>query len=376
MKRFIASTSKTGVIGSKCAAGVFRTYKFPQFIEQAPLIVIWIVLAFWFGLSGCGAVPSGPAPQPTTALTVSFTPTAEPSPTAVPSATPMPGRLIFSATEGSFPAVEQLLQGEAQKAGLVFDRRGDLLPADLGPDARLVVILGQPGNLSDLQASAANAQFVVLSAGGLDPSDHLTVIHADPLQKAFIAGYTAALLSNDWRAAGLIAADQPDLQTAFHNGAGYWCGDCAPGWPQKVKFPLLSAVPAAGDGPAWAASVQDLFDNGKAEVFFLSAEASKDEVYEALAGKAQNGLPVKVLGSGAAPDSLKGQWAGTVTFDLSAAFKKIMPEVIAGRSAGKIEAPLLLINMDPAVLSPGRLGQIQTVLADVASGQISPVSVP
>ena len=376
MKPFFTSTQKVrrlSVIGEPCSPITLKTR---QGLKKKPPIVLWALLAAWTLLAGCSAGTNAPGSLPTALPEVSRTPTALPSPTPVPSATPLPGRLIFSAPQGSFPAVEQLLQDEAQKAGLLFDRRDGLQPADLGADARLVVILTQPGNLGDLQSAAGNAQFVVLSAGGLDPSDHLTVIHADPQQEAFIAGYAAVLLSNDWRAAGLIAADQPELQAAFHNGAGYWCGECAPGWPQKVKFPLLSAVPAAGDGPAWAGSVQDLFDNGKAEVFYLSALASKDEVYAALAGKAQNGLPVKILGSGPAPDGLKGQWAATVPFDLTSQLKKALPDLLVGRSAGKIEAPLQLINIDPAVLSPGRLKQIQNILADLASGQISPAAVP
>jgi hypothetical protein len=339
-------------------------------IKTAAAAILILILA------GCGAGVT--APPPTLAPTLQATPSQVPSVTPQPSVTPLPGRLVLIApAQGGAQnaALEKYLAAQAEKAGLLLDQRDALQPADLGPAVRVVVALAQPDNLADLQAAAPQAQFLVVSAGGLEPGAQLSVVRVQPEQLAFAAGFTAAMLSDDWRAAGLIANDSPALQEAFRGGEGYFCGDCAPGWPQKVKFPLLSAIPASSDGAAWAAAAQDLFENGKVEVFYLSADAFKQEVFTALAGKAQINTLVKVFGGGAPPAALKGQWAATLSVDPLEAIQKALPEMLAGRSAGALDAPIQLLNLDTGLLSAGRLDLIKKVIADLASGKISPAPV-
>lgn len=338
-------------------------------IKAAAAVILCLILA------SCRAGESTPLPT----LVPAVAPTSSPVPSAtlVPTVTPLPGRLVLlSPPDAGNPALEQLLAGEAQKVGLVLDKREVLQPTDLGAEVRLVVALSQPVNLADLLAAAPQAQFAVVSAGGLEPGAQLTVIRVQPELLAFAAGFTAAMLSDDWRTAGLIANDAPLLQEAFRNGERYFCGDCAPGWPQNVKFPLVSDIPASSDGAAWAAVAQDLFDNGKVEVFYLSAEAYREEVFAVLAGKAQINTSVKVIGGGAPPDVLKGQWAATVAMDPFEPVQKALPEMLAGRSAGVLDAPIQLLDPDMALLSSGRLDLIKKMIVDLSSGQINPASVP
>lgn len=338
-------------------------------------IATCITLVYLLALAGCSAGARLPISQPTLGPTA--TPLASPTTPPTPTPTPIPGRLVFLAPPGSAsPEVESLLADQAQKAGLILDRREALQPADLGQDVRVALLLVQPANLNELLAAAPQAQFGLVSASGLEAGPNLTVIRASAETQAFVAGYTAVLLSDDWRAGGLISADEPQLQQAFKNGAGYFCGDCAPGWPLGLKFPLVSGVGSSGDGAAWAASAQDMFDNGKAEVFYLSSQASKDEVYAVLAGKVQVAHEVKVLGAGSPPSALKGQWAASVSLDPLEALKKALPEMLAGRSAGALDASVQVSEVDPALLSQGRLDLIQHVIADLASGLVSPQSVP
>ena len=334
------------------------------------------LIALLVMLTGCVTAPQAPTGQPSSTPSPTAV-AASPTPTLPPTPTPLPGRLLLIAPSGNANAeVESFLTAEAQKAGLDFERRETLQTADLSQDVHIVVLLVQPADLGNLVAAGPQIQFVVISAGNLGPGANLTILHASPEQQAFVAGFTAALLSADWRAGGLISSDQPQIQQAFKNGASFYCGDCAPGWPQKVTFPLLSSVGDAGDGPAWAASAQDQFDNGKAEVFYLSDPAAKDEVYAALAGKVQVARPVKVFGSMAPPAALKGQWAATITINPLEALKKALPEMLAGRSAAEINVPPQLIQVDPALLSPGRQDLINKVIADLVSGLINPASVP
>ena len=128
------------------------------------------------------------------------TPSQVPSATPLPSVTPLPGRLVLLAPAlggAQNAALEKFLAAQAEKAGLLLDKRAALQPADLGPAVRVVVALAQPDNLADLQAAAPQAQFLVVSAGALEPGAQLSVVRVQPEQLAFAAGFTAAMLSDD-----------------------------------------------------------------------------------------------------------------------------------------------------------------------------------
>jgi len=330
-------------------------------------------------LAGCqvGTVTPAPMVTPAAQATQTVQPAEPTAPAHTVTPTPPPGRLVlFSPPGAQNPALEKYVSGEAARAGLGLDVRAALAAQDLSGDVRVVIALTQPANLEELLTAAPQAQFAVVSAAGLEPGERLSVIRAQPEQLAFAAGFTAVLLVDDWRAAGLIANDAPNLQDAFRNGAGYFCGDCAPGWPQNTRFPLFSDVSAAADGAAWAGAADQLFDSGKAVVFYISPEAAREEVYAALAGKAQIDGSLKLIGSGAPPDSLQGQWAASVSIDPLPALQSALPELLAGKSAGALDAPVQLLNVNPNLLSAGRLDLIKEMLADLASGQINPLSVP
>lgn len=316
-----------------------------------------------------------PAIQPTPSATpTAAVPTVRPSDTPIPTPTPLPGKLILAGSADA--GTRDWLSALAAQSGLSFEERPSLAPADLPPEARVVVIFEPDASLPDLLASAPQAQFAVLGSTSLEPAANLTVIRAAADRQAFAAGYLAVLLSPDWRAAGLISADRPDLGVAFRNGGGYFCGDCMPGWPLRVSFPVLSSTAAAAsDGAAWAAEVDALFDTAKAEVFYLSEAAYRPEVFAALAGRVQVARQVVALGSLPPPPELRSQWAVTVGVDALPALQRAMPELLAGRSAGALEAGLLISDINPAFLTPGKQALFEQMLADLEGGliRISPV---
>jgi hypothetical protein len=216
----------------------------------------------------------------------------------------------------------------------------------------------------------------VVSSEALEPSANLTVIRLQAEYQAFVAGYVATLISNDWRSGGLIPAETPSLQDAFSNGGRYFCGVCAPGWPSGATFPLASGAQAPADGGAWAVQAADFFDNGKVESFYLSAEASRPEVFAYLAGRVQLNTTVRVVGALPPADELRAQWAATVGLDPFEALSQALPEALAGKSAGSIGVPVSLSDVSPDLLSPGRLEMVETLLYEIAAGRINPFSVP
>jgi hypothetical protein len=319
---------------------------------------------------------------PQASPTVQISPTPEASPTLAPTGTPTqpPGKALLLAPDGTdadlLARTQSLLEEQARPAGLIPETLGLLEPANLGAEVKLVVALSQPPNLPDLMAAAPQAQFIVVSSDALEPSANLTVIRLQAEYQAYVAGYVATLISNDWRSGGLIPAEMPALQDAFANGGRYFCGVCAPGWPLGATFPLASGAPAPADGGAWAVQAADFFDNGKVESYYLSAQAARPEVFAYLAGRAQLNTTVMVVGALPPADELRAQWAATIGLDPFEALSQALPVALAGKSAGSISVPVSLSDVNPDLLSPGRLAMVESLLDEIAAGRINPFSVP
>jgi hypothetical protein len=314
------------------------------------------------------------AAQPTQVVSVPPTATPEPSPT------PQPGKVILSAPVGTDPKVAQAVVAElSSAAGLTLETLNDLQPAGISSEVRIIVLLAAPGNLNDLLNAAPQAQFIVISGSDIPAAANLTVIRWKPENQAFLGGFISVLLSSDWRAGGLIPSDGPlgaGLQQAFENGGHYFCGPCGPGWPLGVYYPQTAPLPAASDGPAWQAAAAGLFDTQKAEVYYLSSEAYKQEIFDYLQGRSQNGKTLLLVGSQTPPDSLHDQWAATVGFDTLASLRQAWPGVLAGKGGAVIEAPLTLSDVNAANLGEGRQRLVNELMIELQAGKIYPFTLP
>jgi hypothetical protein len=331
-----------------------------------------ILLAAGIILAGCNGTPLLPA-SPTPEATQP--PVATNTPLPPPTDTPVPKRLILVTGSGSSadlldPARVASIAA-AQAAGIQFEEREALLPADLTPDMYVVVFLSAPEDLPSALSTAPATQFVVVSANDLPAASNLTVLRTQATHQAFIAGMIAVLLSDDWRAAGMIPSESPDLQGAFQNGGRYFCGTCAPGWPLGLNYPIIGSIPAA-DSTGWLASATDLFDNGKAEVYYLSPAAATPEVLAYLNGRVQFETLIRLVGSGPPPAGLEAQWAASVGFDLSAPLQQALTAAMAGQSSGSVTVPVQVTNINPDLLSPGRVALVNSAMADLAVGLINP----
>ncbi|MBI4928127.1 MAG: hypothetical protein HY835_10200 [Anaerolineae bacterium] len=334
-----------------------------------------VFLILLFLLTACS---SGTAvtPQPVDTPTVEVSPT----PQATLTPTSLPARALLFAPAGTPDSLQQdalaLVQELAVPAGLTVESTTDLQAGALTGEVKLVVALARPANLDELLAAAPQAQFVVISTDALEPAANLSVLQPQAEHQAFIAGLVATLVSDDWRSAGLIPSSSPNLQNAFANGGRYFCGMCRPGWPLAVEFPLAGGPAAPGDGPAWTAVANDFMENGKVDSVYLSAEASLPDMYTYFNGRTQLQTVVRLVGVTPPPVELQTQWIATVGFDLVAGLREAMPQALAGQSAGKIVVPVQLSNINPDLLSTGRLEQVNLALADLQAGLINPITPP
>lgn len=349
-------------------------------IMRKHFLAIWILVLTVVLFAACNA---NPVPQTTPAVPTQVDATqaqAEATNTPEPSPTPQPEKALLVAPEGSdSQAVRAALAELSDQAGLVFETRAAVQPGEVTQEYRVVILLAAPENLNELVNAAPQAQFLLLAGGETSPAGNLSVIRQRPEDQTFLAGYIAVLLSNDWRAAGLLPADGPlgaELKNAYINGGRYFCGTCAPGWPLGVYYPQAVELSASSDGPTWQAAAADQFDNQKAEVFFLTGEALKPEVIDYLAGREQFGKMLVLLGTQSPPDALREQWAATVRFDLVEPVKQVWPDLLAGEGGAVLDAALVLDEVNSQLLSQGRMRLIEELQAEMQAGRISPLSVP
>lgn len=340
-------------------------------------IVALLALSLGLLLSGCSNVVNPVAGPTAPALPTETTPTITPA----PSPTPLPAKVLLAAPGGVDAQPAQALLTELiGSSGLILETRQDLQPADLTPEVKVVVMLAAPGNLVDLLLAAPKTQFAVISAVDQPSAGNLTVIRVRAENQAFVSGFITALLSQDYRAAGLLPSDGPlggSLQEAFTNGARYYCGVCAPGWPLGLYYPVVAALPAATDGAAWQTAAADLFDAKKADVFFLSPEAATHQELAAyLQDKVQIDHSVLLVGEANPPDALKPQWAATVAFDELVTLRQLWPDLSAGKSGGVVDVPLQLKDVNPALLGEGKQRLVNELLDELKAGRVYPLTIP
>jgi hypothetical protein len=340
---------------------------------------LFLVLAIL--LAGC--VPQA-APQTTLLATetqVALTqPTVIPSATHEPSPTPLPGTVLLLAPAGSdVQAFQAVLSELSAAAGLTLETPADLQPAGLGQNVRVVVMPVAPANLNDLLVAAPQVQFVAVASTDLPAAANLTVIRWRPENQVFLGGFISVLLSTDWRSGGLLPADGQlgvNLQDAFVNGGRYFCGACGPGWPLGIYYPQVAPLPAASDGPSWQAAAAGLFDNMKVEAYYLAAEAYRPEVFDYLQGKDQFGKMLLLVGALPPPDSLRAQWAATVSFDTSGILRQVWPDLLSGKGGAVVEAPLQLNDVNSENLGEGRMRLVTALMEELRTGMIYPFTIP
>jgi hypothetical protein len=164
---------------------------------------------------------------------------------------------------------------------------------------------------------------------------------------------------------------------AFNNGGRYFCGMCGPSWPLDVYYPQTVVLPATSDGAAWQAAAATLFDSQAVNLFFISAEAAKLEVFSYLQGKDQFGVPVRLMGVQSPPAELQSQWLVTVGLDAAGALRELWPTIAAGQGGQALDAQVVLEDLSAdESLGVGRMRLVEELLQEIAAGRIYPLTIP
>ncbi|HRQ24163.1 MAG TPA: hypothetical protein PLF42_12115, partial [Anaerolineales bacterium] len=70
------------------------------------------------------------------------------------------------------------------------------------------------------------------------------------------------------------------------------------------------------------------------------------------------------------PDQRPGGWVMTVRPDTVKAIQTAWPQLIAGQGGINVQSPLGIADVDPAILTPGKLRLVQEMLEALLAGRI------
>ena len=340
---------------------------------QTWLVVITLLVV---GLSSCGRAEQPPTTTPvvTEAVQITPSPTPQPTPTdAIPVGILLkPGGVSQVLGSGWESLIKEQLRGE----GLRYQTRETLTQADFEQDQILYVVVLPPyPGFAELAASQPETSFLAVGFDELEPAENLSVIRSgeDKLDvQGFVAGYIAAMITPDWRVAAVGLSEDPAAEAArqgFVAGAKYLCGLCLPKYaPTGPNYLYPKYVELAPD--ASAAEKQgtvEVLVNRAVETFYVIPGAADPPLLDYLLSSG-----AVLIGDGSDFQAeYSGQWAASLSFDFNGALQEYLPQFLEGDTGTEVQVPLMITDVNPELLSPGKLRAAEQILEQVSAGWIS-----
>lgn len=336
---------------------------------------LWLglgLLAAGLLLAACGTSTAAKPEAATRPAVPTEAPSAPPPPTAT--AQPQEVLLILAQEDGD-PVAGALDAGLARLAGesgLAFSSQPAL---DLGQlPANLIALITYRGdtNLFDSIGSAGvdPARTVAIAPQASIEAEGVTVIGPDGLRRdrsAFLAGYAAAVLSDNYRVAVVSAegVSPSGSATAFLNGARYYCGLCRAAYPPFADYPASVRLAGTPDDGDVAAALQQL------------EELEVGTVY--LAPGLENGLLPGALAEGGIqmlgqkrPDGIPQEaWIASIRPAPELALQDLWADVSRGASSGSVPIPIAVTERNRDRFSDARYRLVEEVIRDLVAGYIA-----
>jgi basic membrane lipoprotein Med (substrate-binding protein (PBP1-ABC) superfamily) len=329
-------------------------------------------LTLLLALAACSSdLPGRQTATPTTTTLPQATATEVPTPTI----TPPPPLVILWTGEGTDPqtvsALQALLEQLARQAGLRFQTVNSPMSPDLVRQAKVVVAVSPGSELEALTSAAPDTQFLAFSGGsGLKAGKNLSLSGGQDArldQLGFLAGYLAAVVTQDWRVGVISQADsgpEKAAQAAFINGAVFFCGLCRPAYPPFVQYPVFAQLTAGASVSEGQSAVDMLISQG-VETIYVTPGATSQALLEYLAEKG-----IHIIGSTPPSQAVKDDWVATVTSDWESAVKNAWPDLLAGQGGHDLSSSIVVEDANPALFSPGRQQLVEETLSEMLAGRI------
>lgn len=258
----------------------------------------------------------------------------------------------------------------AQASGFRFQVRNTLTPADLEPGLKVVIALPPDPGIAALAASAPNVQFLTINIPEVTAGGNVSILGNNSQSEvaAFLAGYTAALITEDYRIGMIIPKDNADAilaLNAYAAGMKYYCGICRPLYFFPGAFPQFIEIGAEEDKANYNAYADILILQYKVNTIYLHPDIMTSDLatYIGTTGVAMIGTVL--------PEQHPGGWVMTIQPDVIKGIQNAWPELINGRGGITVQSPLGLADIDPSLLSPGKQRDVEQKLSELQAGLIS-----
>lgn len=319
-------------------------------------------------LSACGTVGETDLP-PTAAPTE--TPVLLPTPTSPP-ATPLVILVLPADMDTETSNLYQTTVYElAQASGMRYQVRNSLTTADLEPGLQVVIALLTDPGLPALAAAAPGVQFLAIGIPGIQAGGNVSILGSGSQAEVvgFLAGYTAAMLTDDYRIGMLMPKDSNDairMLNSFNNGRTFFCGLCRPYFFLPWGFPQYLEIPAGEDVNNYDAYADILILQYKVGTLLVHPDIHTQELVDYIGTTG-----VYMIGT-VSPEQRPAGWVMTIQPDTIQAIQIAWPQLLAGQGGLTVQSPLGLGDIDPGILTPGKHRLVQQTLDELQAGRIAP----
>ena len=329
------------------------------------LIILFVVILA--ALSACrggeASATSTPVPTDTPIVPPTLTPT-EATPLAI---------LVLPADLD--PETSNLYQTTVyeltQTSGLRFQVRNTFSAADLSePGLKIVISLPPDPGIGALAAAAPQIQFLAINIPEVTAGGNISVLGSSSQTdvSAFLAGYTAALITDDYRIGMMMPKDNPDAMralNAYATGMKFYCGACRPFYFYPWTYPQFIEIPAEEDKTHYNAFADILILQHKVGTIYLHPDVVTPdlETYIGTTG-------VYMIGT-KTPEQRPAGWVMTIQPDVIKAIQNAWPDLVSGKGGVIVQSPLGLSDIDSTLLTPGKQRLVEQTLNDLQAGLIS-----
>lgn len=329
-------------------------------------IILFVVIAV--ALTACGGG------QPAATSTSAPTDTPIVPPTAAQTATPTVPLAILIVPADLDTDTSNLYQKTVydltQTSGFRFQVRNELTPADLEPGLQVVIAFPPDPGIAALAAAASQVQFLAINIPEVTAGGNISVLgnNSQTDVSGFLAGYTAAMITDDYRIGMLLPKDNADALralNAYASGMAYYCGSCRPLYFYNWAYPQYLEIGADEDKANYDAYADILMLQYKVQTIYLYPDiATSDlETYIGTTG-------TSIIGT-VSPEQRPAGWVMTIQPDIIKAIQNAWPDLVAGKGGITVQSPLGLGDIDPTLLSPGKQRLVEQTLSDLQAGLIN-----
>jgi hypothetical protein len=327
-----------------------------------------VVILLLSACKGSATEIPGPTAVPTN--------TAVPTPTIVPTLSTPLAILVIPADfdQAASDLYQKTLYDLAQASGYRFQVRNTLTPEDLA-DSTLKIVVAVPPDpgVVTMAASAPNVQFLAVDIPGLTAGGNVSVLAPNNAVEipAFLAGYVAAMLVEEYHIGMIIPKDDPSAQLAlqaFSNGKTYYCGLCNTFYVTTITYPTYVEIPSDEDPSRYGGYANVLINDRKVDAMYIYPSLATQEFLDYVGTTG-----VLLIGSNRPGATRPGGWVMTIQPDSIKAIQLAWPGLIAGQGGQSVQSPIGLVDVDPSILTPGRERLARETLDALLAGRILPV---